>query len=721
MSGVSPPVSGALTDLFSGPQTPDLPIVREDLELLPGPRARDGAPTWTVYDPVRGRYFRITQTAFELLSHWHLHDWDLIAAAVHQASGRRPQEGERDWMIRFLHTNMLVRRDTIQALDDLHKVRQAGKTSCLTWALHHYLFFRIPLVRPERFLMASLPFARLFVTKPVIVLLILIAGLGGYLTLRQWDTYLSTFMHFTTTEGLLWYGLALAAAKVIHELGHAYVAAHYGCRVPSMGAAFLVMWPVLYTDTTDAWRLTAKRQRLAIGAAGMTAEVMLAVLATFLWSFLPDGPPRSAAFVVATVTWVMTLSINLNPFMRFDGYYLLSDALEVENLQDRAFAHAKWWLRERLFGLGESAPEAFPTGLGRVLIGYAFATWTYRLVLFLGIAVLVYTFFFKLLGIFLFAVELAWFIFLPIFREILQWWKLRETFHFNRNLALTLLVSAIAIILVVTPWRTTIAVPAVLQATDRARIFAPVAARIQSVHVRRDDWVAKGDVLVTLTSPALDSKIVQSRLRIALAQLQVRREASGGQEAENIRVLQRRLAGEQTQLKGLEEQLALLTVRAPIGGRVMDFDASLQPGLWVDAANPLALLIDPHTARLDGFIDERDYGDVAVGASATFYPEDPTAPALTAHVSALADVNSRAVDLAYLASTNGGDIPVEADSRGNLIPTRGIYRLSLTPSVQTPAPAMVQRGTVHIEGAPQSLASQAWNRVWSVLVRESGF
>ena len=357
---------------------PKLPILRDDLELLPGPKVRGGAPTWTIYDPVRSRYFRISQVAFELLNHWHLGDWSKISEAVAHVSGRRPQEVERDWIVRFLNANMLIRRESPADMADLSMVHQAGNTSWFNWALHHYLFFRIPLVRPQRFLDATLPLARLFMSTGALIALLLIAVFGGYLALRQWDAYLATFLHFTNTEGLLWYGLALLLAKVLHELGHAYTATHYGCRVPSMGFAFLVMWPVLYTDTSDAWRLTRKDQRLVIGAAGMFSELALAVLATFLWSFLPDGPARSAAFIVATVTWVMTLAVNLNPFMRFDGYYLLSDALEVENLQDRAFAHAKWWMRERLFGFGDGAPEAFPAHLARILIAYAVATWVYR-------------------------------------------------------------------------------------------------------------------------------------------------------------------------------------------------------------------------------------------------------------------------------------------------------------------------------------------------------
>ena len=706
--------------MFTMPM-PSLPVLRDDLELLPGPRALGGAPSWTIYDPVRNRYFRITQAAFELLSRWHLNDWENIAAAVALQTGRRPQDDERDWLVQFLNVNMLIRRPNMADVADMMKVKLASKTSWLSQSVHTYLFFRIPLVRPQRFLEATLPWAQRLMSKPALLTLLAIALIGGYLTVEQWNTYLATFLHFSTVEGVLWYGLALLAAKVLHELGHAYTAVRFGCRVPTMGVAFMVMWPVLYTDTSDAWRLTDKNKRLAIGAAGMVAELALAVVATLVWNFLPDGPARSAAFIVATVTWIMTLAMNLNPFMRFDGYYLLSDFLEVENLQDRSFAHARWWFRERLFGFGESAPEVFPQALGRGLLIYACATWVYRLVLFLGIAALVYAFFFKVLGIILFTVEIVWFIGLPIAREGMEWWKRRADLQPNRNLLMTGGFAVLMVGLLVIPWRTSISVPAVVQAVERAQIYAPVVSKIEAVHVKRGDRVAKGDALMTLVSPDLVHQIAQAQRHIDVTRVQVRREAAGGQEAENIRILRSRLAGEITALRSLEERKALLTVQAPVSGTVTDLDDMLKPEVWVNDSSPLARVVALDQVRIYGFVDERDLARIEVGASATFYPDDPGNASIAARVLAVADVNSRVLDIPYLASIHGGGVAVDQNGRNQLIPVRGIYRVTLEPLTAQAAQPMVLRGVVHVQGAAESLLVRVWNQTWGLVLRESGF
>ena len=129
------------------------------------------------------------------------------------------------------------------------------------------------------------------------------------------------------------------------------------------------------------------------------------------------------AFLLATTTWVSTLAINASPFMRFDGYFLLSDFLQMPNLHSRAFALARWDMREKLFKLGEPPPESFSDTKRLGLILFAWATWIYRLVLFLGIAALVYHFFIKALGIMLFLVEIVWFIAKPLWSEISEWYS----------------------------------------------------------------------------------------------------------------------------------------------------------------------------------------------------------------------------------------------------------------------------------------------------------
>lgn len=218
--------------------------------------------------------------------------------------------------------------------------------------------------------------------------------LGIVLTLHQWDTFRAAVVESFSLNGLLSFGLALALAKALHELAHALVATRLGLRVAHMGVAFVVMFPMLYTDTGESWKLSRSRQRLAIAAAGIVCELALAGLATLGWALSEPGAWRNALLYLATTSWILSLGLNASPFMRFDGYFILSDLLDFPNLHERASAQARVALRRGLWGLDEAWPEHFAPARRRALIAFEWLTWMYRLLLFAGIAATVYFFFF---------------------------------------------------------------------------------------------------------------------------------------------------------------------------------------------------------------------------------------------------------------------------------------------------------------------------------------
>jgi putative peptide zinc metalloprotease protein len=390
-------------------------------------------------------------------------------------------------------------------------------------------------------------------SKPFIVSMIVMAFIGLYLVARQWESFLGTFSYFFNLEGAVFYFLALVFIKIIHELGHAYTATRYGSKVASMGVAMLVMMPMLYTDTTDAWRLNSKKQRLLVGAAGMLAELYLAVIFTFLWSFLPDGLLRSAAFVMATTSWVLSLAINLNILMRFDGYYILSDLLEVENLQGRSFALGKWKLREVLFDLRHPAPGGFTLLKRRKLIIYAWSVWIYRFFLFLGIALLVFNFFFKALGLLLLVVEIIWFIVKPIIQEIRVWNDMKIQIRESQRYRYVTVICFLILSLFFIPWNTQIATSAIMQATHKASIHSVSGGVITAIYVNEGDKVKSGQPLLALKSPSLDHDIARAERKYEVTELRSRRRASNIDDLANTQVVFQELQELASLLNGLKE------------------------------------------------------------------------------------------------------------------------------------------------------------------------
>ncbi len=675
-----------------------LPPLREDLQFLAGAPASDGSPTWVLVDQVRGKYFHIGWAAYQMLSRWNGRSAEAVLSQIHAETTCRVTPNDIENLLRFLYGNHLMRDPPQGGYRAYVAQAEAAKPQWLRWLVHHYLFFQVPLVQPDRFLRATLPSIEWIFSRSMAWIIGLIGLVGLYLTSRQWDTFTATMLQFFTPRGFALYVLCLVVVKVCHELGHAYTATRYGCRVSTMGVALVLLVPMLYSDTSDAWKLPSRRQRAAIGAAGMAVECSLAAMALFAWNFLDDGVARSLACIMATTSLALGLAINLNPFMRFDGYYVLSDFLGTPNLHDRAFAFGQWQLRRLLFGLELPMPEAVSDGRRRFLVAFAWATWAYRFLLFLGIALIVYHFFFKLLGLILFAVEIGWFILLPIMRELKAWWRLRGAIQEERRVWMSAgaLVALAAGLFV--PWSDRINLPAVLESTPHATIYAPVPGRIVALEVNEGRQVEKGDRLVMLESPVLEKDVALTRKRIEIEQLKSRRQFVNQDELAKHQVTIEALKARLSQLEGLVQQQENLSLAAPIAGVVTDRAEALHVGRWINKELPLAYVIDPVGEELHALASETDVGSLRSGQSARFIPEGAERPSVKAQIVEIRDIDESSFTVPYLASLYGGEVPVREDASHRLRPETSVYRITLR--LVEPAPRWNQavRGTVLVEG-----------------------
>ncbi len=701
-------------------QNAPLPGLRQDLQLLEGAYTVAGRPTWLVFDPVLHRYFQIDQAGFRLLGLWsecQSRD-DLLRRAL-ELEGVLDAAERLDNLIAFAEENNLV-VDAANGWRRYASLAAQRRTSWLRWMVHGYLFIKIPLVRPHRFLATTLPlveplFSRLFLTAIAVI-----GAAGIYLTVRQWDEFMATFQAFYSLQGALVYVLALAVIKVIHEFAHAYTATRYGCRVPTMGVAFLVLFPVLYTDATDAWRLKSHRQRLLIAAAGMIAELILAALATAAWAFLPDGSAKSLAFVVATTGWILSLAVNLNPLLRFDGYYLLSDALGVENLQARSFALGRWKLREWLFGLGVEPPETLPGRLSQTLVVYAWATWIYRLFLFIGIAVLVYYFFFKVLGIALFVIEIVWFIARPLWSELKEWIAMRKPILARPRFYISTSVFATLVAMAIVPFATSVEVPAVIEARGFEKIYPVAPARVAHLATHNGARVSKDQLLLELVSPDIDNRLRIEQINLQGIEQRLVHHSADKKDREQRLVLERQRRLLLDKIAGLERRKALLEVRAPFDGRVVDLNPALHEGRWIGRDEPLLSVVDQSHHVVRGYLAESDLWRIDNGASGKFVPDDVLRDVVPVKVREVSVANTPALDITYLASSYDGPIAVRQADDHSLVPVEAQYLVQMDLLDRQTAGSPVIRGLVRVDGKPESALARLWRRTLQVLVRESG-
>lgn len=717
-----------------------LPPLRSGVSIEKGGMDFNGSPTWVIQDHINNRFFHLGWKEHEILSCWQeIAPQDLIDQVKSNSLAPVSLE-DITQILKFLSQNCLIEQ-SYGVLKGINDMQHSKKTNWFLWLAKNYLFFRIPLVKPDRFLNAIYPYVSFMLGKGFAVSMMILAIIAIIFTLRQWDQFTHTFFALFSLEYILLYAIALIFAKSCHELGHALRCKKFALNVPTMGVAFLVMFPMLYTDTSESWKVNNPKERITIAIAGVVTETYIAIFALCAWLLLPDGALKSICFFLATYSLLTTYLINISPFLRFDGYHVLSDILSMRNLQTRSFALTKWRMRQLFFGLKNPPPEIFTVSRQRLLIIYAIATWIYRFILFLGIAILVYYLFFKALGIILFVIEIIYFILQPIYREIKVWWQMKKDIKLNKNTLFFTLVLCAIIVLMFVPWQNQVRLPATLSYQTKT-LYTDLGARVINVYVKKGDLVKKGQLLVQLESDQLNFKIAQTNEKLKQLIWQQRNSVHFQMKFEQQLVLETQINHFKAQLKQLLNQKDKLQFKSPFDGAIESLSDDLQPNAWLKADQALMLLINDQKVSVRAYINGENQEQLKVNQTGYFVPEDidlSSLPVMVKYIISsqastflsrqknsanLKYIHESAPLSAYHASIYGGSIAVNAEhsGSGNLQPQENRFLVLFEPEAQaTYKLPHVIRGTVFINMPRKSLAQRLWQQILILWVKESSF
>jgi len=349
-----------------------------------------------IKDPVGLKYHRLQVEQYKIL--------DLL-------DGTRSLEQVREDLKKFFPTLQVTLSDIQQLITDLYKKslvtsdrpgqgaamireRTKEKKQKLKQSLMSLLYLRLPGWDPERTLQWMYPYLVWMFWKPLVWTLMAFVVSAWLMLGAQFDEFQSRLPEFQSFFGwpnLIYLWITLGAAKIIHEFGHGLSCHHFGGECHEMGVMLLVFSPCLYCDVTDSWMMKNKWHRIIIGAAGMYIEVIISAIAIYVWWFTKPGMLHYLALNTFFVTTITTVIFNANPLMRFDGYYMMSDFLEIPNLR----AKSDKMLRESFswYCLGiESRPDPFMPETGKAwFVTYAIAAWCYRWVILVSISMFLYT------------------------------------------------------------------------------------------------------------------------------------------------------------------------------------------------------------------------------------------------------------------------------------------------------------------------------------------
>ncbi|MHC4876840.1 MAG: site-2 protease family protein [Planctomycetota bacterium] len=374
--------------LSVAPQTAEtrpLPLQRRP-DLVCREQQFGGTTYWHVKDPIALRYFQLKPEEYAVLQ--------MLDGTVSLREIRRrfelkfaPQRlgpMQIQSFLGMLHSSGLVVSDTpgqaehLIARTNKHNWRKFLSTATGVLAI------RLPGFDPHRFLNWLTPQLR-FVFSPVCVALCCVLMLSALLLAGLQSDVLAArlprFHELFSASNLFWLAVTLGVTKVLHELGHAVACRHFGAECHEMGLMLLVFTPCLYCNVSDAWMLPRRWQRIAISAAGVYAELVLASACLFLWWYSVPGPFNAACLNVVLVCSVSTVLFNGNPLLRYDGYYILSDLVEIPNLRQQATALIRNAMSRWFLGTEVGNQRLLPDRRQRFLIGWSLAASAYRIVI----------------------------------------------------------------------------------------------------------------------------------------------------------------------------------------------------------------------------------------------------------------------------------------------------------------------------------------------------
>jgi putative peptide zinc metalloprotease protein len=620
--------------------------------------------TWYILqDHTNGRFHRFSPAAYRLIGLMDgRHDMDQIWKHVSRELGDESltQAQAIQLLAQLYKADALV----TNVPPDTRELFERQSTTERRQRLQRWkspLAIRIPLIDPDRFLVATMPVARYVFSVWGMLFWLLFVGGSAVTAFMHWPELTENMVdRVLAANNLLILLLTFPLVKVFHEFGHAYVARRHGGEIHEMGIMFLILMPIPYVDATSSSAFASRWKRALVGSAGMLSELFVAAVALHVWLNIQPGFVSAVMYNIMIIAGVSTLLFNANPLIRFDGYYILSDLIEIPNLGTRSTRYFGYLFQKYLFGISDAKSPANSRGERIWFLFYAIASFIYRMFLVAFIVFLLADKFF-VVGVILAIWAVVMMVVMPLYKQV-HFVMTNKRLEGRRTRAVAIsaaLVASLAgVALLPVPLATM--VEGVVWADQDSRVRMNSQGFVEEVLVVSGERVKTGDPLVVCRNYEMESNL--ARLKAQLAELQAQYDAVSTSEQRRRNRVQADLVREQinatsAQIDRVEEQIGQLVVTSPRSGVFVSNTSGSLKGRFLQRGEVLGFVMKPEHATVRVLVPQQRISLVRRQTeSVTVRTSDRVDQELPARISREVPQASQNLPSAALSFEGGGDI-----------------------------------------------------------------
>ncbi len=561
--------------------------IRSDLEVTR--HVFNNTPAYIIRDPLTFRSFKLDAKGYSIFTAINRHKalGEIFDELVKNGTLSLEDEDKFYRLVFMLHSlNFLNLPVSDNAM--LYKRYVAKKRALLKSRIFGIMFMKVPFFNPDAFLNATIRYVNFIFTKWFFAIWLTIIALAIFIIIKNSEQFFAPIHNSFIFKHIIYIWAILIVLKVFHEFGHAYACKHFGGYVPEMGAFFVMFTPLAYVNATAAWSFPRKRDRIIVAMGGMYIELIFAAIAVFVWFTTAPGFVHSIAYYIVFLAGIATLLFNINPLARFDGYYALSDWLEIPNLRGQATQYIASLFKKTFLGITKNNLFV-PLKTKIILLTFGIASIIYRTTVILAIG-LTAAWKFAIFGLILSAMFLFSYFGTKIYRFAKYLLCSEETQPVRtRAVAFAVIIFIVAPIIMFTIPFPNVAQPAgVIEAQDEFPVCAKVDGFLEQINIVPGQKVNKDTIIAKLRNDDCVEAFTSAETNYRVSNIRY----DAYQNVDIAKAVQERelMKSYLFELKQKRRDLENLTVKAGFDGLVLQSLLNTDTGRYIRKGQPIALI-----------------------------------------------------------------------------------------------------------------------------------